>query len=1081
MKNFLIYKSSAGSGKTTALIGEFLKLILAEPDPSRFKQVLAITFTNKATNEMKERLTKELRNAAACTPDDVPMLTERTMAALKIDLPEIKTRARRAFIQILFDYGDLAVSTIDKFNHRLIRAFSKELNLRSDFEVDLDTKGLFREAVLRLTERTGTDPGTTAHLTAFITDRLDDENRVNIIGELEKLQPLIMSEDADIPLKAFSDFDEAAFSDVAKRLKSLRADFEEYLKRRGTEAMALIKETGAEETDFNRKSQGWFPKFAYFAAGDFSDTKKINISATQKGLAEKPMAHKDCDADLRAAIEVRNGSLQAAAQSIIDHIEIHGPAYLTAREVLRSIRLVAVLNALRECMGEIIHERNILPIAFFNRTISEELRKEPVAFIYENIGNRYRNILIDEFQDTSALQWINLLPLVRESVARGAMSLIVGDAKQSIYRWRGGKAEQLISLPEIEDPHGLTDPDAQLQLRRAGTVIPLGTNYRSCGRIIGFNNALIGSLKNELTEEGSPYREAYRDSAQNIPVKQKGSGYVEINYLGKKPEEEEDLYLPLLRQIKAVTESGYSRKDICLLVRTKKEGSRITAFLAGKDITVSTADSRSIDADVRVNLIISLMRCRIRPDHNPAKAGAMRALCTLKQIAYTPERFTGNRGLDIDAFLTENKLPRLREELFSQGAYQACENLVRTFIPEFASTAPVSTLQNYIFQKGGMRLTVRDFLREWDEGIDKPSAGTSAGADSVRMMTIHKSKGLQFPIVIVPTLNWKYKPGSDPQWIDISGMKEIALPYAPLKVKEDFKRMGLSEAYDSDEAATGFDHLNLVYVALTRAVKALFVNYHTSDKGHIGAAFHQAVKNTAEEAETRLPGAQITGLSNEEDPKSPEPGTLRWGEIPPVEEEDKKKESTEVRDKPAVETPIEQSKIPWHERFPFAYDPKSAGKNLSRRTGILFHRIAAETTGFEEAEKWLDRAVSSGELSEKEADSLKVSAQKLYVDEKYAALNRAGKRYAERDLAWQGEVLRPDLVFELEKKVVVIDFKTGERKESHTAQIRRYRDALTAAFDKPSEGYLLYTDYMAWVNESGETAAGEDEGQMRMF
>lgn len=1077
MENFLIYKSSAGSGKTTALTGEFLKLILAERNPSRFKKVLAITFTNKATNEMKERLTAELRSAADCSPEAVPFLTERTMRAVGIDLAEVQKRARSAFVQILFDYGDLAVSTIDKFNHRLIRAFSRELNLRSDFEVHLDTKGLFRETVLRLTERAGTDPRITAHLSAYITDRLDDENRVNVVGELEKLEPLVMSEEAEVPLKALSDFDEEGFSEAAERLKSLRSDFEKTLKKLGSEATDLIAEIGAEAADFNRKSTGWHPKFSYFAAGDFSAPKKLGVSDTLRKIADQPMAHKDAEAGLKAAIEARDEALRSAALSIVDHMDRNSGTYLIAKEVLRSIHLLAVLNALRDTMGEIIRERNILPIAFFNRTISEELRKEPVAFIYENIGNRYENILIDEFQDTSELQWINLLPLVHESVGRGALSLVVGDAKQSIYRWRGGKAEQLISLPEIQDPRGITDPAAQVRLREAGKVIRLDTNYRSCGRIISFNNALIAQLKTELTEEGSRYREAYTDAEQIIPEHRRGCGYVEVNYLGKKPEKE-DRYTPLLEQIESTVKQGYRHSDICLLVRTKKEGTLITSFLAEHGMTVSTADSRSIDADVRVNLIISLMRCRSNPDHNPAKAGALRALCVLKNIPFAPQKYTKGKAIDLDSFLKDNRLPLLRDDLFSQGAYQACENLIRAFIPEFKSTAPLSALLNYIFQKGGIRLPLDDFLRQWDESTDKPGAGTAEGSESVRMMTIHKCKGLQFPVVIIPTLDWAFKPNNnEPEWIDTSGNKEIGLPYAPLSVKEAFKEMGLSEAFEADRAAVRFDHLNMVYVALTRAEKALFVNYHTSDRGHIGTDFHLAVKALAAQIHTLLPGAQINGLSEDEDPKSPEAGSIRWGEIPPHEvTEDREKQATAP-----IAEPLEISTTPWHERFPFAFDPESIGENISRRSGILFHRLAAETTDLAEAEKWLDNSSTSGELSAEEHESLKSSARQLYTDEKYAALISSGKRFAERDLVWKGEVLRPDLVFELGDKVVVIDFKTGVKKETHLTQIRQYRDALASASGKPVESYLLYTDQMEWAEASAETAAGDASGQTRMF
>jgi len=1087
-KPFLIYKSSAGSGKTTALINIFLSLILSQPDPDHFKRVLAITFTNKATNEMKSRLLEELIKIACLKlpfeKDKAHFMLINLLNSTSLEPAELKRRAENAFVRILFDYGDLSISTIDRFNHKLIRAFSKELDLRADFAVELDDKALFKEAVIRLVERVGHNEAVTDHLTAFIASAQDEERRAHIMGSLEKLRPLIMNEEADAAIDSLRKLNDemfiAAVDDIQKFCRRLENDF----RILGREGKKLLDAAGATAADLVGKSNSWYN---YFEKCLTEPLDKLHISITRRNNLDKPWAHKSAPSDVAASIEAATQSLVVFAEKAIELYDTKMEGYVLRKAILKNIHLLGTLNELREVLEEITSERNILPIKYFNRIVSRSLRDEPVAFIYENIGTRYDNILIDEFQDTSSMQWLNLLPLVGEALATDKTSLVVGDAKQSIYRWRGGKAEQLIALPEIDDPLGITDPALKETLRRTHHIEHLNTNYRSTKRIVDFNNALFKALKPHFTSSDSLYEHAYDDVAQEVRDPVDESGYVEVNYLGPKAEESvlNDL---LLQQILELQQNGVPPGDVCILVRSKKTGTKIAEFLEANDFSVTTSDSRSIDADGRVQLVTALMTLNVNPDHNPAKISVIRSLSALHKWPFNPDKYRGpmrndkKREINLHAFLTEVGLPLPKNSWFAQGAYQACETLIRQYLPESRTATSLTALLNYIIATGGMNLTTEDFITHWNNSDNKPGAGTIEDRNSIQMMTIHKSKGLQFRVVIVPYVNWKLKAGeNDQSWVKVDHLLANGLGYAPLNISSRLEMMGLEEVYRQEKEANLFDNLNLIYVALTRAVTGLYINYSDSTTSFIGSKFKAAVEVI--EAEGNLPsGIRTTPLIEHlpqfQDKLDESASRLAWGTPPTGEEKTEEPTRTEI---PKLQK-AEAAPSEWFGRFPFAYDPKRLGKNISQKIGIFFHRLAAETSDLGEGKSWIDARSKNGELDLEEASHLNELAKMLYTDEKYKAITSAGRRFAERELVSGGEVLRPDLVFETDTTATVIDFKTGEENVRHHMQVSRYKAALQSVTGKPTKGYLLYLDPMMWVDVDDEISGTAAPGvQTKLF
>ncbi len=1062
MSQFLIYKSSAGSGKTTALIGIFLKLTLSSQRPDAFKQVLAITFTNKAANEMKERLISELDKLSTLpnpyTGND--FMTNMLLKETGLSANEIRQRAWNTFQLLLHDYGDLAISTIDQFNHRLIRTFSRELNLKADFEVELDEKTLFHEAVIRVIDQVGKDDHLTRHLVGFITHNLEDDKKVNLVNQLENLRPLILSEDALEPLRALQSFDKTEYPGLIKTLRSQTKAYEQAVKAMGIEILGWIDRIGITSDDLAGKSNSWL---SYFRKMTKFDGTCIECTPTQEKSKGQDWAHPKASAGARALIAAHSSELESRLQAAFRLNEEGYADYLLQKTILNQLDLLAVLGDLAEAMEEIRNERNILPISYFNRIVSEALREEPVAFLYENFGNRFHHILIDEFQDTSSLQWLNLLPLVEESLSRGKTSLVVGDAKQSIYRWRGGRAEQLISLPLLDSANTQIDIATRESLVRNAKILNLSTNYRSLSEIINFNNAVFATLGAQMTTAGSLFEKEYHQDNvfQQLPSQKEG-GYVEMTYLGKNADDDAH-GVQLLRQIQQARQSGYEYSDMAILVRsTSKEGNAIVTQLNRFGIPVSTRDSFEIDQHLPVKLVIALMRIGAKPDLVPPKITAMRALSMLRNKPFEPNLYSdGRKNLDFKKFLADIKAPQLNAKWFDSGAYQVCESLIGTYCPDYSQHPYMVTLLNTILKKGGTSITVDEFLLWWDDLSTKPSSAGSASASAIQMLTIHKSKGLQFKVCFIPGANWKLSLGRDFRWFNLRERKVGNLNFAPLPLNKNLEKMGFVDEFNSENDAVNFDNLNLVYVAFTRAEEQLYINFTHKNKDQMGSALLQACQKVAGDFSGK-PGFIFSKVSEigepvEGLPEADEPFLMRLGTPGQKRLKQEKKADSSLIDHAQ---PLNKM---WFDRFEMSYDQNEYGHDLSRKTGVLFHRIAAETSDISEAEQNISKLQREGfiEIAERNVLSEMVSA--LFSDQKYRDLNPGARRYAERKILYNGEVLRPDLVIESETHVTIIDFKTGGEEHSHMEQINLYIQAMQDILKKPTEGYAIYFSPYRWV------------------
>lgn len=1013
---------------------------------------------------MKERLIHELDTMSKLGTDysgDNFMVNE-LLKETNTTVEKLSQRAAEMFKLVLHDFNDLSIGTIDQFNHRLIRSFSRELHLKSDFEVELQEKELFRESVNRLIEKVGRDAFITNHLMHYIQYKLDEERKANIARDLMDLYSLVLSETGMEALETLGKLNHSDFESIRNKLLQQKQKAQELIQKNGIEALELINSAGLSPHDFSGKSAsigGFFERIAGFPHPNINP----NVGYVTKALDGNWVA-KTAASHIKAALESIEAKLHTILVNTLDTFEKQAPKYFRAEAIFRHIDLIAILEELSTCMDEICEERNILPISKFNKIISNALRKEPVAFLYEHYGTRFNHILIDEYQDTSELQWFNILPLIDESLSKGYSSLVVGDAKQSIYRWRGGKAEQLIALPELIDAPADLKISIADTLRRNAGIVELNTNYRSKPNIVTFNNALFSQLGLNINAPESLYESEYK--AENVSQKLKDSkserGFVRIDFFGKSPEPEVRCD-QLIENIETFRALGYAYRDMAVLVRSSiKDGRMFLNAMEAAGIPVSTANSFEVDKDVHVQLIIALLRLTLNPENPAAVISAMRAYESIFEIPYEPEKYLkgDSKGQNIlisfDAFTAKNNLPGLHSIEKSKGIYDSAEALISAYLPGINNRF-LNGLLDIIISRIGMNSSVFDFFDWWDNLNEKPSVPDRSGSDAVQLMTIHKSKGLQFKVVFVPHLNWKKRSiNTELAWFDLKKFSDSPIPFAPFALNSKLDTIGLSQEWADEENANNFDNLNLIYVALTRAVDALCIGYELKTNGHVGTWIDVAMNQLISSKLETLPDFNFSGNLEEQ-------FTITIGKA----QENKSIESEEISigDIPWVEP----NNAPWTENIQLA----PIFRNRDQLRGIWFHRIVAQAVTEEEIENQLTKLEKSGELNKTEISELRAMLKALYLDAKFMELRQKGKIIAERDLFFEGEFLRPDLVFEHEKRIVVIDFKTGIQKPEHKRQIERYGLALIAITAKPVEAYLLYTNEMKWVKvDKSENAQG---------
>ncbi len=1035
--NFTVYRSSAGSGKTFTLVKEYLKIALtdeADP-PQKFRKILAITFTNKAAQEMKDRVIKALKELAAQNTTTQSDLATILVEELKLDTATLAKRSENLLRAILHQYGDFAIGTIDAFTHRIVRNFAYDLGLPVNFEIETEKDARVQKAVDELLSRIGIDDDLTDTLLRFAEEKADDEKTWQIDKELKATAEILLEENGTIQagkLKALSMGD---FKKMREQLYVLEKSFENRIAVLAQSALDTINKAGLEERHFNQGDKGiarWFQKQA---DGEYKRLLDFGAYVESAVIEGKWISGAGKTQKLGAIIDSIVPELEAKFHAIQEIAVNEYPLYITRCSIRKHIYSLSVLNELEKTFEEFRNQDNVLHISEFNHIISKVVSEQPVPFIFEKLGARYSHFLIDEFQDTSGLQWQNILPLIENGLAENNFSMVVGDAKQAIYRWRGGDIEQFIALPAIKNAsENPLFADREQSLKRNYKEHPLAKNFRSKREVIEFNNGLFLSLTKLLHPE---YQNVYNQVSQTVKAGNEG-GYVELRFperLGKKIEKDDSYTTETIALVRDLLAQGWKANEIALLTRTNGEGSTLATALIGEGIDVLSSDSLLLKNSPLIGCLVSLLFSLEHPEDR----------ISLADIA-TYLNKTGRGNYPIHTLRTtndklENVLSKygITEDLSALSIfplYQQCESLVRILFPEELKNAWVIFFLDELLKFGTTRSSDRQsFFAWWENRSRNASVVVTEGTDAVRVMTIHKSKGLEFPVVILPYLNWAAS-REKPMWIEPNDLDFPNLPAALVHSSKLLQESTVAPQYEIEKSKRILDQMNVLYVACTRAVNQLYilseriVDKKTPDPLNVAEWLNNVYSQELASSNTIQLGTQE--LPQRVDKILPEFTTVGAGEGKWIGKIRVKKYSEDSWGNTSTES--------------------------SRSRGILLHHLLQEIKSQDQIETVLKSAVNSGLIPSSDYMATLELLNGVLTNPELAPYYTN-----ENDVRTEHEILvpnekssRPDRVILNEKEATIIDYKTGVESEDHINQIKHYRSLLQRMGYSPVVGKLVY-------------------------
>lgn len=1032
---FYVFNASAGSGKTFTIVKKYLSLLFQSSQKDFYKNILAITFTNKAVAEMKSRIIEALRAfAEEDTPAKYVALRVAIEEETQLTAEEVHQKSKLILESILHNYAAFEISTIDGFTHRVLRTFAKDLGIAINFEVEMDTGLVLSEAVDRIIEKAGKDQQLTKILIDFSLSKADDDKSWDIAKDLNEIAKLLINENYIEPLGILQKYELKDFKTFEKLLQEKVKLLYEIAKAEANNFMELMNQNGLETKDF---SSGYIPK--YFQKVIDNDNWYPTGSKWQLDIeTNTPYAKKQTD-DKKSVMDALLPQI-AAQYRMVEKAAFQQEFY---KQVLKNLNSLSLLNAISREVELLKQERDILLISDFNKKISESVKNQPVPFIYERLGERYQNYFIDEFQDTSELQWNNLIPLISNSLSSysstgklGSLHL-VGDAKQSIYRWRGGKAEQFIDLSK-EQEGVYNNPFSVLKI-----VENLPSNWRSKAEVVNFNNEFFAHAASYI--ETPEYEDLFLNAAQKVEKKE--GGYVQIDFIEAENAEEKDEIYPqkILELIKNLEEKEYRKEDICILVRRKKEGYAIAEYLNEHGIPIISSETLLVNQSKEVQFINHLLQLSVYPLDQQAKFGVLHYLWE-HQLS------------ELDFFTFVNaKLPLIGQEFFDAleehqlffnlanfqkiPFYDGVEYVLRSFRLDDSSNAYVQFYLDFVYEftqknSGG----ILHFLEEWEQKKERLSIVAPEGQDAVQIMTIHKSKGLEFPIVIHPYANSALDDTlKDFLWVELQD-DSLPIPLGYLRASKkllDFKGDAAAK-YTQLLREKQFDVLNVLYVAFTRAKNQLYILSELElDKNDLPK------KN-------KTSGILIDYLKLKK--KWDDSLSYSFGEL--SNQQEVKEEQEELIYQEMISSAPTQHDIDVVTKSGVLWDTH---QEASIDFGNTLHEILNDIRVVNDVESALKKAVQSSLIEKKAASLYKDSILNLvehpelkaYFSEEYII-------YTEKEILYEREFKRLDRLCIKGKEAIVIDYKTGAFSSTHENQINTYALAVEGLGYSVTKKILIY-------------------------
>jgi len=1038
--SFKVYNASAGSGKTYTLTKEYIKILLKSPSYDNYRRILAITFTNKAVEEMKSRIVQSL---IAFTEDNFSPQTDAFIKEISVEtgisIPEIKEKAQKIVKTIIHNYAAFDISTIDKFTHRIIRTFTHDLNLPANFDVTLETDTLLRNAIDTVIAKAGEEEEITNVLVTFAKSKADEDKNWDVTLDLYAVCKLLLVEEHFFHLNQLQDKSIQDFKQINTKIQEKIKRHKQQIKELTESILEDFFKNDLTDKDFSR---GTF--FRHIQNIHVNEHKQDEYNYVTEKSIEAPKNSKKQD-----VIERMKSTWVQKLDSIYDLSHKIDLYELVAFNLVP----LSLINSVYQEYKKLQTEQNVLSISDFNTIIHNQIKDQPAPFIYERLGEKYRHYFIDEFQDTSEMQWQNFIPLIDNALAsedldgtKGSL-MIVGDPKQSIYRWRGGKAEQFIELSNQKNPFS----------NDAKEVKNLETNYRSYDQIIRFNNDFFETIANEFTNEA--YKNLYITTAAQQTTQKKG-GLVSIQFLeDNEPSEEssddtltekDKKYLnKTLKTIEKVIQQGFTYQDIVLLTRKIKHGVMLANYLIEKNVPILSSETLLIQNASEVKFIINFLVFLNNSFNQEALVNWLYyvALKTVAKdeihqfLALTKDL----KESDLECFLAQKGYTFSFEGTRKKSLYEAVETIIAIFLPEKTTSSYVQYFLDLVLERDlKYQSSVTDFLEYWDRIGFKQSIPSPEGVEAIRIMTIHKSKGLEFPVVIYPFADDSLKPIDPKVWIPLDET-DIGIAQSLVEKNKKLEQINTQTktVYDTKTQEELLDSVNVLYVALTRAKEQL----------HVISSFK--LNKDEQLVNQNSIATFFTNYLVQKNKFNPKEYEYFFGEYIRVSKPEKFLKNQQTIENVTQHLDFSSVKIAKREALMWGTTQQEA-----IAFGTILHEILANVTSKNSVQLAVNKAVEEGLILQAQKAQILATVLKVvmhpdlldFFNENYLVLN-------ERTIISPSETnVKPDRVVLDGNRAFILDYKTGNYQEKHKNQLNNYAQIIEKMNIKVVKKVLVYID-----------------------
>lgn len=1094
MSKLKIYKASAGSGKTFRLALEYLKIALS--NEWNYKNILAVTFTNKATTEMKERVIEELYVLAKEKPSAYLSLLQEEMG---LNAFEIADRARKSLKRILHDYSRFSISTIDSFFQRVIKSFNRELGINVAYQVDLEDNLILEEAVDELLLSIEENPELLEWLKKFANEKIREGRGWNLKNDIQKLGSQIYNE----TFKALNTTlyekinDKQFISGYKNELNRLIHQFENNLKRIGRAGLLMMQQHGVSVDDFKYKKTGAAASFQRLADCDLDKWpgKRVVEAADDPEAWTK---QNDKTNVLQAA-----AALQPLLNEAVSFFYKKLHEYNTAKLIVSQLYTLGILVDLQAMVRKVTQEKGVVLISDSGTLLKSIIDDSDTPFIYEKTGVFYNHFMIDEFQDTSGLQWANFRPLITNALAENHLGMVVGDVKQAIYRWRSGDWNLLAREVNIQFPANGVEEET------------LQKNWRSTGNVIRFNNSIFQILpqllqqninaeleENRLTdpEMNQQVETIYGQSLQEIANQETdNSGAIRMRFFNKPKEDEkeelqESILDELVERIKEVQDMGAKAREIAVLVRKKDEAKLIADRLLKEknddsvyNFNILSSESLYVKNSSAVSFVLALLQLLADPNNavalalanhlyynelfdqlqaihrvpdlsSPSKEQLRIGFESLDKPAETSwfEKLNDDSNLLSDFLNSDYFTETLSGRNIQEIIFKVCElfNL-------FDLNEELAYLQAFIDQVAAFmknRTTdIAAFINWWEEQGQKKTIAVSEELDAIRIQTIHKAKGLEYNYVFIPFCDWKI--GVAAQHAPILWCQPKLPPFdqldlVPVKFEKSMGESIFFREYFQEKISHYIDNLNMLYVAFTRARTALFTWSVTSGKfGNIADVLLNAMEkapNFALEGDPSL-FCPLSGSFNNE------ALTFTLGDIQASNTKEKIKTNCLLLNEFRFVDFHDYLKLrKRYEHFFVADDLASTKVNKGR----IYHEALAKIATQVDLEPAVNDLVSRGVIESVEGEVMKAELKAMITDPEVSSWFDGSYRVLNERSILTGDkgLKRPDRIIMKGDEVIVIDYKSGEKElDKYHYQVGSYVKQLRRCGYSNVSGFIWYT------------------------